>query len=60
MTAFRATFLAELVDGPALDAEFVRTTLEEALEEIEALFVMDDDDHESEYSVSVGVVEVVT
>jgi hypothetical protein len=59
MTVFRATFTTELVDGKPLDSEFVRTHLEEALEDIGALFVMDDDDHEAEYDVTVGTVEVV-
>lgn len=59
MSTFRATFEVEHTDGRRLDDEFVRTALEEALEGVGDLYVMDDDDHEGEYSVAVGTVEVV-
>jgi hypothetical protein len=59
MTTFRATFAVDLIDGKALDPEFVRTALEEALEDVASFFASDDEDHEAEYGVEVGVVEVV-
>lgn len=61
MSKFRATFTIDLAEGRDLDAEYVRTAFEEALEDVTStgFFATDDDDHESEYAVTVDVVELV-
>lgn len=61
MTTFRAAFTVDLVDGKPLDDEFVRTAFDEVLEDMTSVtfFAADDDGRESEYEVSLGVVEVV-
>lgn len=60
MTMFRATFTIDHQDGKVIDQDTLLTAFEQALDDVDEVYAMDDAEREGVYSVTVDRVEVVT